>query len=1162
MSRRATGATTASSSSSYTDTSPHPGFVNLGNTCFLNSVLQATSATRSLRQLYHPDELLDQSALRILQGQGLELLPGPGGLATFDTHLSSDVIEQLTARCKSPVLQLADEEHRIICSRPASRRTSHTGDSSIAAALQRQAGSKEASVAEKSEASTISSTRTSFDTRSAYEPRSSDLPLNTAFRQVMEKTWEEKQPSFGSKSAKPSKVASVNPKRLLNTISSKYDQYTEYGQQDGHELLRHLLDSLRMEELDVIKKMHPPPPSESKRQRRRTSSKNDQSKTQEEKLQPLVDNLFCGKLLSCVVCEGCRHVSHTYEDFYDLSLSIRHESDAKSVGKRDRMRSMADRWKRATSSKGSGGNGASSSSSKSAADSLAMLTDGLMGSVSDTEEAVEVKRSASRSGRSIARPKSAAAGQNAAIVDANSRESAKTFMMKNFQPASSTVNHLDVDKMSISMHSEEKKREGGQGAVAMLRAVSIKSRPASREVSPMREEIHHLVDRTTHQHDHVPHHRPFSRHETKPKRSKQGTYLAKLLSEAPAPTPSAPTNALLWGRRVGTPVQNDSDGHKGAGMDVLNQQASTGLVRALNQFTSVEVLDGANSFACKRCWRILNPPTALEHAKIQSRRMRRGRDEHESEGSSDDETSDEDDDEAEEERAQAGLKQQGGESQPDFIVSMSSDELRKPTRPPTQPHAEWTHTVTQEKVQTIPSIQTTGPQVLSSGKGNSSEPQSAVTPTRAPLLQAPKAITASSKGLTLGEPLSRPNSPGEVDSNGTVSAPETSLSDDETNGKERKAKEAGTVQGNEDKTEEEDQKKSRRIEFKEEQSKRSLPMAKSASMRKRSTHSLPKRALKRFLISETPKVFVFHFKRFHAAGRGFSSYSFSNSYKKIDDYISFPEYLDVKPWLAPPREEYNRLGHLKSCSDPKALQKAKQEEEDEEHERNGEKSSGRWGRRPKTPSKENHALQGNLEANSSKTKYKLYAVVVHSGSMSGGHYTAFVLSDRVNLPSAKDKVAQVETSLAIKASFQSNTLSEDDQKYQKENKSTPSSVDNASPLVSERDRNQSISSDGGPPSSHSISSLESSTGDGKLNEVPSKDTALSSTSEASGNAVPTDGSRRPTNGSNGAPPRPASRVGQKEDHRRWIYASDTVVRAASIEEVLKAQAYMLFYEQM
>jgi len=838
---------------------------------------------------------------------------------------------------------------------------------------------------------------------------------------------------------------------------------------------------------------------------------------------------------------------------------------------------MADRWRRATSSKSS-----DTSGSKSANDSLAMLTDGLMGSVSDTEEVEEkVKRSASRSGRAIARPKSAAAGQNPAVMDAVSRESAKAFMMKSLQPIDhSAVNEKDVEKMSISTQhgGEEKKKEGGQGAVALLRAVSTRSRPSSRANSPMREEVNNLLegekgqgrlDRHDHHHHH--HHLPHPhllRHEHKPKQSKQGLYLAKLLTEAPLPVPIAPTNALLWGRKAITPSQNDnlSDGTSrkaGEVLDVESQQASTGLVRALQQFTSVEVLDGPNSFACKRCWRILNPPTVEEDAKLRLRRLRRGKEEDESERSSDDEAS------SDEEEKEQKQRNEWNQHRPASNASSSSLRSSKLKRPPTNPHPDWTKTVTQIQTQpVIPSIETTGPQSPSTNENENDDfsiPTSASTPTKAPLLQAPRAIVAGSRGLNLGKAMSSTSS-----DDGNTSEALTANESSEGSEDERqvdKVKEEGG----------EEEAKVKTIKFLQEQSaesaKRGLPMARGSTLRKRSTHSLQRRALKRFLISETPKVFVFHFKRFQASSRGFSSYSFSSSFKKIDDYVSFPEYLDVKPWLAPPREEYGRDGHLKLSSDSRALAKAHQEQEEQALGLDKEKRHGRWGWRPKTPGKESQEAHRESDGNTSKTKYRLYAVVVHQGSMSGGHYTAYVLSDRVNIPckeSGPTEVPEMPTPTAVN----SNSSSSLDEDKKKPASAHTASTNGTSPPISDNDRNASVSSEGGLRSSISMSSLGSDLGGGGVSDVPSSINNTTSASEAestntgskraasTASTASVDRSINGGNVNNNPLLRPASRTDQKKDHRRWIYASDTVVRGASIDEVLKAQAYMLFYEQM
>jgi hypothetical protein len=247
MARRASAATQGGSSSSqsqYIDSSFHPGFVNLGNTCFLNSVLQAASATRSLKQLYHPDDLLDDPNPELIRGRAQQATTGHGAAELSDDVAFARLVEQLSARSKSPVLQLVDEEKGRLKSYPASRRASTTADLSAPSLMTR---SEEFSV----DSSAPSSSRSSIDIK-GYEPSSNDLPLNTAFRHILEKTWigDEKKVITTSKSANR-KAAAVNPKRLLNLMAKKFDQYGDYAQQDGHELLRHLLDSLRMEELDV-----------------------------------------------------------------------------------------------------------------------------------------------------------------------------------------------------------------------------------------------------------------------------------------------------------------------------------------------------------------------------------------------------------------------------------------------------------------------------------------------------------------------------------------------------------------------------------------------------------------------------------------------------------------------------------------------------------------------------------------------------------------------------------------------------------------------------------------------------------------------------------------------------------------------------------------------
>jgi hypothetical protein len=71
----------------------------------------------------------------------------------------------------------------------------------------------------------------------------------------------------------------------------------------------------------------------------------------------------------------------------------------------------------------------------------------------------------------------------------------------------------------------------------------------------------------------------------------------------------------------------------------------------------------------------------------------------------------------------------------------------------------------------------------------------------------------------------------------------------------------------------------------------------------RSRQFLLRPAYKRYLIATPPPVLVVHLKRFQQLSK-MPVVSFSTGFRKLDDYISFPEYLDLAPYLAPRREDY------------------------------------------------------------------------------------------------------------------------------------------------------------------------------------------------------------------------------------------------------------------
>ncbi|BFZ63267.1 Ubiquitin carboxyl-terminal hydrolase 16 [Saitoella coloradoensis] len=149
-------------------------------------------------------------------------------------------------------------------------------------------------------------------------------------------------------------------------------------------------------------------------------------------------------------------------------------------------------------------------------------------------------------------------------------------------------------------------------------------------------------------------------------------------------------------------------------------------------------------------------------------------------------------------------------------------------------------------------------------------------------------------------------------------------------------------------------------------------------------------AYKRFVIATPPKVLTLHLKRFQQVGR---------SMRKIDDFVEFETEIDLQPFIAP------------------------------------------------------DSMDKTTSTEAVSTKYRLVGVVVHMGTMSGGHYISYQLNPRITLAEEAAKKAVTDA-----------------------------------PSVEEKPK--------------------------------------------------------------------------VWEHRRWCYASDTSVRAATEAEVLGAKAYLLFYERI
>lgn len=118
-----------------------------------------------------------------------------------------------------------------------------------------------------------------------------------------------------------------NPRKLLNQLTNKWPQFGDGDQHDSHELLRHLLESVRNEDLRRYQtlilhalgyntKIDPQKVQGDVKKKIKFYGQQASDRI----LRP--EQVFRGFLVSTLMCQDCHHTSSRHENFLDISLPV------------------------------------------------------------------------------------------------------------------------------------------------------------------------------------------------------------------------------------------------------------------------------------------------------------------------------------------------------------------------------------------------------------------------------------------------------------------------------------------------------------------------------------------------------------------------------------------------------------------------------------------------------------------------------------------------------------------------------------------------------------------------------------------------------------------------------------------------------------------------
>ncbi|KAJ9111636.1 hypothetical protein QFC19_000992 [Naganishia cerealis] len=730
------------------------GLVNDGNTCFFNSTFQALAATTSLINLLSP--VIFPAEEHQAAGEEVPDIHTPAhtttGLATGSdgSYLLPKAIPSLQDSAIDP--ENAKLMPVTLMFERCLGRAWRAKDSAVMSTEEYKTFVANAS-------SNLNSSSADAGTKSAASSRRNSI----AERKATD--------------------AHLSISSLLKELARKYDQYDGYRQQDAHEVLRHLLDSMSMEEKDFIKKLQPPSPDRARNKRKGRGEPAGSVENDENKLIPFTDALFGGSLVSVVICESCKNVSHTYEGFLDISLSMREQ--APRARKRDKFKAIASKFKPGRS------HSPGSQSQHSDNLSSSVYLEGVHPDPSDTDGFTEettrntsdMEKSLEISGGVPLRPEGS--------LPLRKRSSLTSWAGKKRTPRPSTTSSVD------SLHHDSQGASGIDHSIAALRASSIRSSSHYSFASAISEESSYAI--------------------SPPKPSpEQAAYIRRLLNGPNLPPKDDPLERLRQGM-ANLSAGEDANGNAEQPHRTYVAGQDTDLMDCLKNFSAVEVLEGDNAFACNKCW------------QYKTGRIKR----------------------------KASNRKDPGE------VLLEEDEGREDS---------------DERGGLQRSIKKSiGPSVAFSSpkSANAQVPAISVTEMKTPPIVVDHDHTVLDHHATDRIPLTATISPRPSDTvtlSSGISGYSTSEEDSSDEG-----------QG---------------------QARISITRPPMPPRRK-STHYVLRRAFKRYMIARAPPVLVFHFKRFRPPSKSTSMYASSfASLKKSDEFISFPDLLDLSPFIAPSRSDY------------------------------------------------------------------------------------------------------------------------------------------------------------------------------------------------------------------------------------------------------------------